>query len=52
MKVMAINGSPNMGKGNTALVLDPFLEGMREAGGRCRGRTLLHEEAENKPLSG
>jgi len=32
MKVMAINGSPNMGKGNTALVLDPFLEGMREAG--------------------
>ena len=32
MKVVAINSSPNMGKGNTALVLDPFLEGMREAG--------------------
>lgn len=32
MKVIAINSSPNMGKGNTALVLDPFLEGMREAG--------------------
>ena len=32
MKVVAINGSPNMGKGNTALVLGPFLEGVREAG--------------------
>ena len=32
MKVVAINGSPNMDKGNTALVLGPFLEGVREAG--------------------
>ena len=32
MNVVAINGSPNMDKGNTALVLGPFLEGMREAG--------------------
>lgn len=32
MKVVAINGSPNMDKGNTALVLNPFLEGMKEAG--------------------
>ncbi len=32
MKVLVINGSPRMEKGNTALVLDPFLEGMREAG--------------------
>lgn len=32
MNVIAINSSPNMGKGNTALVLDPFLEGMGEAG--------------------
>jgi multimeric flavodoxin WrbA len=32
MKVIAINSSPNMDKGNTALVLRPFLEGMREAG--------------------
>ena len=32
MKVLAINSSPNMRKGNTALVLDPFLEGMREMG--------------------
>jgi multimeric flavodoxin WrbA len=32
MKIIAINSSPNMGKGNTALVLDPFLEGTRQAG--------------------
>ena len=32
MKVIAINSSPMMGNGNTALVLDPFLEGVREAG--------------------
>ena len=29
MKVVAINGSHKMGEGNTALVLNPFLEGMR-----------------------
>ncbi|WP_207637584.1 flavodoxin family protein [Desulfotruncus alcoholivorax] len=32
MKVIAINSSPNMGEGNTALILNPFLKGMREAG--------------------
>jgi hypothetical protein len=32
MKVIAINGSPHMDKGNTAMILDPFLEGMKEAG--------------------
>jgi multimeric flavodoxin WrbA len=32
MKAVAINSSPHMGKGNTALVLAPFLEGMRGAG--------------------
>jgi len=32
MKVIAINSSPLMEKGNTAAVLDPFLDGMREAG--------------------
>ena len=32
MKVVAINSSPNMDKGNTALILGPFLEGMGEAG--------------------
>jgi len=32
MKIVAINGSPHKGKGNTAVVLGPFLEGLRDAG--------------------
>ncbi len=32
MKVLAINSSPKMDKGNTALILKPFLNGMKEAG--------------------
>jgi multimeric flavodoxin WrbA len=32
MKVLAINGSPHMVEGNTAMILNPFLEGMQEAG--------------------
>jgi multimeric flavodoxin WrbA len=32
MKVLAINGSPHMDEGNTALILNPFLDGMRDAG--------------------
>lgn len=32
MKVLAINGSPKTDKGNTALILNPFLDGMRTAG--------------------
>jgi multimeric flavodoxin WrbA len=32
MKVLAINGSPHMDEGNTAMILDPFLEGLKEAG--------------------
>jgi multimeric flavodoxin WrbA len=31
-RVFAINGSPNKGKGNTAAILEPYLEGMMEAG--------------------
>jgi len=34
MKVLAINASPRMEKGNTALILSPLLEGMRWAGAR------------------
>ena len=32
MKVLAINGSPHMVEGNTAMILNPFLEGMMGAG--------------------
>jgi multimeric flavodoxin WrbA len=32
MNVLAINTSPKMDKGNTAIILNPFLEGMRSAG--------------------
>lgn len=32
MKVLAINASPHRDKGNTALILNPFLDGMREEG--------------------
>ena len=31
-KVLAFNSSPRMGKGNTAIILTPFLEGMKEVG--------------------
>jgi multimeric flavodoxin WrbA len=34
VKVLAFNCSPQMDKGNTALILTPFLEGMREAGAK------------------
>jgi multimeric flavodoxin WrbA len=32
MKVLAINSSPRRDKGNTALILNPFLDGMKEEG--------------------
>jgi multimeric flavodoxin WrbA len=31
-KVVAVNGSPYMDKGNTHVILEPFLEGMKEVG--------------------
>ncbi len=31
MKALVINSSPHMDKGNTALILTPFIEGMKEA---------------------
>jgi multimeric flavodoxin WrbA len=33
-KAVAINGSPRMERGNTAMVLGPFIEGMTDAGSR------------------
>lgn len=32
MNALIVNGSPKGGKGNTSLILDPFVEGMKEAG--------------------
>ncbi|OPY76612.1 MAG: FMN-dependent NADH-azoreductase [Syntrophorhabdus sp. PtaU1.Bin153] len=32
MKVLVINGSPLMDNGNTALILTPFIDGMKDAG--------------------
>jgi len=32
VKVLAINGSPHGGRGNTALILTPFLKGLRDGG--------------------
>jgi multimeric flavodoxin WrbA len=32
MKVLVVNGSPKGAGGNTALILDPFVKGMQEAG--------------------
>ncbi len=32
IKVVAINGSPRMDKGNTAMILAPFIQGMTDAG--------------------
>jgi len=32
MNVLAINGSPKMEKGNTTMILGPFLKGLRETG--------------------
>ena len=36
MKVIAINGSPRMEKGYTALILTPFIQGMIDAGGEVK----------------
>jgi multimeric flavodoxin WrbA len=34
MNVLAINGSPRMDDGHTAMILNPFLDGMRDAGAK------------------
>jgi multimeric flavodoxin WrbA len=50
MKVLAINGSPHMDKGSTALILNPFLEGIRSAGGDVE--LFYTGKLEIKPCSG
>ena len=50
MKVLAFNCSPKMSKGNTALILDPFLDGMREEGATVE--LFFTRKLEIKPGSG
>ena len=50
MKVLAFNCSPKMSKGNTALILDPFLDGMREEGATVE--LFFTRKLEIKPCSG
>jgi multimeric flavodoxin WrbA len=50
MKVLAINSSPNTDKGNTTLILDPFLEGMRESGAEVE--LLFTKKLDIKPCQG
>jgi multimeric flavodoxin WrbA len=50
MKIVVINGSPKMDKGNTAVIISPFLEGMKEAGAEV---TLFYtEKLKIKPCRG
>jgi multimeric flavodoxin WrbA len=50
VKVVAINASPKMDKGNTALILDPFLDGMREASAEVE--LFYTKKLEIKPCQG
>ena len=50
MKVLAFNCSPKMSKGNTALILDPFLEGMRAEGATVE--LFFTRKLEIEPCSG
>ncbi|MFX0088156.1 MAG: flavodoxin family protein [Candidatus Hodarchaeota archaeon] len=49
VKVLAINSSPQMNKGNTALILDPFLKGMKEKGAEIE--TLYTQKLNIKPCT-
>jgi multimeric flavodoxin WrbA len=50
MKVIAINSSPHMDEGNTAVILGPFTEGMKEAGAEVE--TLYTKKLKIKPCQG
>ncbi len=41
MKIVVINGSPKMDKGNNSVIINPFIEGMKEAGAQV---TLFYTE--------
>lgn len=50
MKVVAINSSPSMEKGNTAVILNPFLDGMKEAGAEVE--VFYTKKLDIKPCQG
>lgn len=50
MKVVAVNSSPEMDKGHTALVLNPFIEGMENAGAKVS--RFYTKKLNIKPCSG
>lgn len=50
MKVLAVNCSPKTDKGNTAVILKPFLDGMREAGAEVE--TVYTKKLAIKPCQG
>jgi multimeric flavodoxin WrbA len=50
MKAIAINSSPSMEKGNTAIILDPFLDGMKEAGAEVE--VFYTKKLDIKPCQG
>lgn len=50
MRVLAINSSPHKSKGNTALVLDPFLDGLRDMGAEVE--LLYTKDLDIKPCLG
>jgi len=50
MKALVLNSSPMMDKGNTAVILSPFVEGMREAGAEVE--LLYTRKLKIKPCQG
>jgi multimeric flavodoxin WrbA len=50
MKLLAINGSPRADRGNTAVILEPFLKGAEEAGAEVE--LLFTSKLEIQPCNG
>ncbi len=50
MKVLVFNSSPFMDKGNTSMVLNPFIEGMKEEGAEVE--TFYLKKLEINPCQG
>jgi multimeric flavodoxin WrbA len=50
MEILAINSSPKKGEGNTAQILNPFLEGAREAGAQVE--LFYTKDLKIKPCQG